>query len=203
MSNLSKTAKTLDNFFHILQVLLSILCVAAIVGLAIIGAGFLFNLDPTTIGTNYELIDLAFIELEVAAAYAPTFQVMLLHAAVNLALGFVTAFIGRIGVKYIRQILQPMTQNQPFNSIVSNNLKKSATLSIILGVCYNLVTLVDQLMAVFVLDVPSLLISEKITHVTVNYSFDFTFLAVSGTLFLLSYIFRYGEELQQLSDETL
>ncbi len=203
MNNLSKTAKTLDNFFHILQVLLSILCVAAIVGLAIIGAGFLFNLDPTTIGTNYELIDLAFIELEVAAAYAPTFQVMLLHAAVNLALGFVTAFIGRIGVKYIRQILQPMTQNQPFNSIVSNNLKKSATLSIILGVCYNLVTLVDQLMAVFVLDVPSLLISEKITHVTVNYSFDFTFLAVSGTLFLLSYIFRYGEELQQLSDETL
>lgn len=203
MSNLSKTAKTLDNFFHILQVLLSILCVAAVVGLAIIGAGFLFDLDPTTIGTNYELIDLAFIELEVAAAYAPTFQVMLLHAAVNLALGFVTAFIGRIGVKYIRQILQPMTQNQPFNSIVSNNLKKSATLSIILGVCYNLVTLVDQLMAVFVLDVPSLLISEKITHVTVNYSFDFTFLAVSGTLFLLSYIFRYGEELQQLSDETL
>lgn len=203
MNNLSKTAKTLDNFFHILQVLLSILCVAAMVGLAIIGAGFLFNLDPTTIGTNYELIDLAFIELEVAAAYAPTFQVMLLHAAVNLALGFVTAFIGRIGVKYIRQILQPMTQNQPFNSIVSNNLKKSATLSIILGVCYNLVTLVDQLMAVFVLDVPSLLISEKITHVTVNYSFDFTFLAVSGTLFLLSYIFRYGEELQQLSDETL
>lgn len=203
MNNLSKTAKTLDNFFHILQVLLSILCVAAVVGLAIIGAGFLFNLDPTTIGTNYELIDLAFIELEVAAAYAPTFQVMLLHAAVNLALGFVTAFIGRIGVKYIRQILQPMTQNQPFNSIVSNNLKKSATLSIILGVCYNLVTLVDQLMAVFVLDVPSLLISEKITHVTVNYSFDFTFLAVSGTLFLLSYIFRYGEELQQLSDETL
>ena len=203
MNNLSKTAKTLDNFFHILQVLLSILCVAAVVGLAIIGAGFLFNLAPTTIGTNYELIDLAFIELEVAAAYAPTFQVMLLHAAVNLALGFVTAFIGRIGVKYIRQILQPMTQNQPFNSIVSNNLKKSATLSIILGVCYNLVTLVDQLMAVFVLDVPSLLISEKITHVTVNYSFDFTFLAVSGTLFLLSYIFRYGEELQQLSDETL
>ena len=203
MNNLSKTAKTLDNFFHILQVLLSILCVAAVVGLAIIGAGFLFNLDPTTIGTNYELIDLAFIELEVAAAYAPTSQVMLLHAAVNLALGFVTALIGRIGVKYIRQILQPMTQNQPFNSIVSNNLKKSATLSIILGVCYNLVTLVDQLMAVFVLDVPSLLISEKITHVTVNYSFDLTFLAVSGMLFLLSYIFRYGEELQQLSDETL
>lgn len=203
MNNLSKTAKTLDNFFHILQVLLSILCVAAIVGLAIIGAGFLFKLEPTTIGTNYELIDLAFIELEVAADYAPAPQFMLLHAAVNLVLGFATAFIGRIGVKYIRQILQPMTQNQPFNSIVSENLKKAATLSIILGVCYNLITLADQLMAVFVLNVPSLLISEKVTHVAVNYSFDLTFLAVSGLLFLLSYIFRYGEELQQLSDETL
>jgi hypothetical protein len=32
---------------------------------------------------------------------------------------------------------------------------------------------------------------------------DISFLICSGILLLLSYIFRYGSELQQLSDETL
>jgi hypothetical protein len=30
-----------------------------------------------------------------------------------------------------------------------------------------------------------------------------SFLLVAGVLFLLSYVFRYAEELQKLSDETL
>ena len=52
-------------------------------------------------------------------------------------------------------------------------------------------------------DLPSLLISEKITHITVSPNYDPTFLIYSAILLLLSYVFRYGQELQQLSDETL
>ena len=35
------------------------------------------------------------------------------------------------------------------------------------------------------------------------FSVDLTFLVYWAILLLLSYVFRYGEELQQLSDETL
>ena len=36
-----------------------------------------------------------------------------------------------------------------------------------------------------------------------NFEFDLTFLVLWAVLTLTSYVFRYGEELQQLSDETL
>ena len=49
----------------------------------------------------------------------------------------------------------------------------------------------------------TLLISEKITHVGGMFQIDLTFLVYWAILMLLSYVFQYGEQLQQLSDETL
>ena len=50
---------------------------------------------------------------------------------------------------------------------------------------------------------PGLLLSEKIVHVDGMFTLDLAFLVYWAILLLLSYVFRYGEELQQLSDETL
>ena len=44
---------------------------------------------------------------------------------------------------------------------------------------------------------------DQVTGWTYNASFDMSFLAFAFVLFLLSYIFRYGAQLQQESDETL
>lgn len=38
---------------------------------------------------------------------------------------------------------------------------------------------------------------------TANYALDGTFILVAALLFLFSFVFQYGEELQRLSDETL
>ena len=58
-------------------------------------------------------------------------------------------------------------------------------------------------MTVFVYDLPGLLLSEKIIHEGGMVQVDLTFLIYWAILMLLSYVFRYGEGLQQLSDETL
>ena len=58
-------------------------------------------------------------------------------------------------------------------------------------------------MTVFVFDLPALLVSEKIAHVGGLFEVDLSFLIYWAILMLLSYVFRYGEQLQQLSDETL
>ncbi|MBQ1378420.1 MAG: hypothetical protein IIY76_00260, partial [Erysipelotrichaceae bacterium] len=42
-----------------------------------------------------------------------------------------------------------------------------------------------------------------VKNIMIRYNFSMTPLFVGGILFLLSYVFEYGEELQQLSDETL
>ena len=203
MNNLSNTAKKLDKVFSIAHIVLGALAIACIVLFALIGLAYILKWDPEMIGTNYENFDVGFLELTVAKQYAPDKWLVLLQAAITLIASFRLCFDGRKGVGYIREILKPMTEEKPFASIVSTNLKKLAHLSINLGILANIIILADQIMAVFIYDLPGLLISEKITHVSGMFNVDLTFLIYWAILMLLSYVFRYGEQLQQLDDETL
>ena len=203
MNNLSNTAKKLDKVLEIAHIVLGALAIACIVGVALIAAAYLLKLDPATIGTGYENFDIGFLELTLAESYAPDKWLVLLQAAITLLVSCRLMYEGRRGVGYIREILLPMKEEKPFDSIVSTNLKKLAKLSIVLGILYNIIILSEQIMTVFVYDLPGLLISEKIAHVGGMFQVDLTFIVCWAALLLLSYVFRYGEELQQLSDETL
>ena len=203
MNNLSNTAKKLDKGLEIAYIVLGALAIACIVGVGLIAVAYCFRLDPEMIGTDYESFDIGFLELEVAERYAPEKWLVLLQAAITLAVGCRLAYDSRRGVGYVREILRPMAEEKPFDSVVSTNLKKLAKLSISLGIFYNIIILSEQIMTVFVYDLPSLLISEKIAHVGGMFTVDLTFVIYWAILTLLSYVFRYGEELQQLSDETI
>lgn len=203
MNNLSNTARKLDKVLEIAHIVFGALAIACIVGVAMIAAAYVLRLDPSMIGTGYENFDVGFLELTVAESYAPDKWMILLQAAITLAVSCRLMYDARRGVGYIREILDPMKEEKPFDSIVSTNLKKLARLSINLGIFYNMIILSEQIMSVFVYDLPSLLISDKITHVGGMFQVDLTFLIYWAILLLLSYVFRYGEELQQLSDETL
>lgn len=203
MNNLSNTAKKLDKAFEIAHIVFGALAIACIVGVALIAAAYILKLDPEFIGTGYENFDIGFLELTIAKEYAPGKWQVLLHAAITLAVSCRLFYDGRRGMGYIRQILQPMKEEKPFTAIVSTNLKKLARLSINLGILFNIIILSDQIMSVFVYDLPALLISEKITHVGGMFNVDVSFLIYWAILMLLSYVFSYGEQLQQLDDETL
>ena len=203
MNNLSNTAKKLDKVFEIVHIVFGALAIASIVGVALIGAAYLLKWDPSQIGTGYENFDIGFLELTVAERYAPDKWLVLLQAAITLLVSCRLFYDGRRGVGYIREILHPMKEEKPFDSIVSTNLKKLARLSITLGILFNIIILSEQIIAVFVYDLPGLLLSDKITHVGGMFQVDLTFVVYWAILHLLSYVFRYGESLQQLSDETL
>ena len=203
MNNLSNTARKLDKVLEIAHIVFGALAIACIVGVALIAVAYVLKLDPNMIGTGYENFDVGFLELTVAESYAPDKWMVLLQAAITLAVTCRLMYDTRRGVGYIREILQPMKEEKPFDSVVSTNLKKLARLSINLGILGNIIILSEQILTVFVYDLPSLLISDKITHVGGMFQVDLTFLIYWAILLLLSYVFRYGEELQQLSDETL
>ena len=203
MNNLSNTAKKLDKVFEIVHIVLGALAIACIVGVALILVAYIFKMDPEMIGAGYENFDIGFLELQVSPNHAPNKWLVLLQGAITLLVGCRLAYDGRRGVGYIREILHPMTEEKPFDTVVSTNLKKLAKLSINLGILYNIIILSEQIMTVFVYDLPSLLVSEKIIHVSGMFNVDLTFLIYWAILLLLSYVFRYGEQLQQLSDETL
>lgn len=203
MQKLTNTAKKLDTLFKVLQSVLSALAIAAAVCTCLILIGWLFGLDPNVLATGYETLDIGFLELEIAGAHAPSQWIILLEAGIILALCGVCCVLGRCEVKCIRAILRPMTMGQPFNSTISTNMKKLAILSIFTGIAINCVDLAEQIIFAAAYDLPGLLISEKITNISINYTFDLTFLIYSAVLLLLSYVFRYGSELQQQADETL
>ena len=203
MNNLSNTAKKLDKVLEIAHIVLGALAIACIVGVVLIAVAYILKLNPAIIGTGYENFDIGFLELTVAEGYAPDKWLVLLQAAITLLVTCRLKYDSRRGVGYIREILHPMKEEKPFDSVVSTNLKKLAKLSINLGILYNIIILSEQIMTVFVFDLPNLLISEKITHVGGMFTVDLAFLVYWAILLLLSYVFRYGEELQQLSDETL
>lgn len=203
MNNLSNTARKLDKVLEIAHIVFGALAIACIVGVALIAVAYVLKLDPNMIGTGYENFDIGFLELTVAESFAPDKWLVLLQAAITLAVSCRLMYDARRGVGYVREILLPMKEEKPFDSIVSTNLKKLAKLSIHLGILGNIILLSEQIMTVFVYDLPGLLISEKITHVGGMFNLDLTFVVYWAILLLLSYVFRYGEELQQLSDETL
>lgn len=203
MNKMQNTARKLDIFFKIIQVVFTVGAVAALVGLSIIGAFFLFKLSPDQVGTGYNALDLGFLELELANNIVPNKSNILLIAAVDLVMGFIAILVGKQSIKCIRNILQPMTEGLPFHGAVSSNLKKLAVLEIALGLIWNVMETVNCALMMYCYDLETLLVSEKITHVNIMLDFDLTFIAIAAVLLLLSYVFRYGEQLQQLSDETL
>ena len=203
MNNLSNTAKRLDRIFEIVHIVMGALAIACIVGVALIAVAYFLKWDPSRIGTGYEKFDIGFLELTVAETFAPNKWLVLLQAAITLLVSCRLMYEGRRGVAYIREILKPMAEEKPFDSIVSTNLKKLANLSIHLGILYNVIILAEQIIAVFAYNLPGLLISDKITHVGCMFNVDLTFIIYWAILLLLSYVFQHGEDLQQLSDETL
>ena len=54
-----------------------------------------------------------------------------------------------------------------------------------------------------VYDLGTVFLNEHIVSCMPEFNLDMSFAAVFAVLYLLSYVFRYGEELQKQSDETL
>jgi hypothetical protein len=202
MNKLTKTAKRLDTLAKIFQILFTTL---AIIAAVLIGLSLLCNLivdDPEFFEVTSESLDFGFLELEITG-HTPSQTGLLVEMIVMLSLACICCLLGRLYIKYIRAILDPMKQGQPFNQSISVNLKKIAILNIIAGIVLNIADLAEQIMMATIYDLPGLLLNEHITNVGINYSFDLTFVVSSAVLLLLSYVFSYGTKLQELSDETL
>ena len=101
------------------------------------------------------------------------------------------------GVYMVRQVLKPMKDGNPFDGSVSRNFRKLGWLSLAYGVVSAVFSSACQQILLRVLR------GIGVNNVGVEMQVDVTFLLVAGLLFLFAYIFRYGEELQRLSDETL
>ncbi len=116
-------------------------------------------------------------------------------ALVSAVLSF-GAFLA--GIALVRQILRPMKDGRPFCGVVTRNLRRLGILTLICAVldlgCQTFgAGLIARTMAA----------AGEGAEMVVSHRWSPLLLIGAALLFLMSYVFRYGEELQQLSDETL
>lgn len=198
MKKLSSTAKKID---VVLRILFWALIVAGVA--AAVAALLPLVLRRSAPETNGVSLDLDFVKLHLSQPTQDAAMAQQITTLAAMALMLLGSGGAAYAIKLIRNILKPMKDGQPFHACVSANLKKMAWLSLLGGIAANVVKILMQIALVRGFNMAELLSNDKITKITFNYSFNLTFVLVAAILFLLSYIFRYGAELQQLSDETL
>ena len=94
-------------------------------------------------------------------------------------------------------------EGQPFHSQMSAQLKRLGWLNIALGVLNNAGSVFFYGNLIPGYDLDALFLGSPIVSYEIHTQFDIEFLLWSAIMFLLSYVFKHGWELQQLSDETL
>ena len=204
MEKLKKTAGTLDTFFKITY---RITIVFNIIGIAIIVlflllclmAPGLFGSITSAITTQLDFGGIRFRlaeGIQQGSAGAVYFLGSLILGAAELA-------VYVLMIRNIRSILAPMKEALPFDAAVAKSFRNLGILTILSGGLKLILEFLVSGSLVRSLDLSALFLSDQITAVTTYYNFDFTFVITALVFFSLSYIFRYGEELQQLSDETL
>ena len=203
MKSFVKAASVLDKCLQVLAIIIKIGAIALTVGLVVLTAGFLFDLSPQIVGEGYRNVELGFLRFTVSESYMPNHRIIWCHFTAEIILSLICMIPAHFSVKAIRAILAPIKEGKPFHHAVSINLRKLANCVCALGIGVNLLEIIRSVLLVKAYDLHLLLLSDRVPHVDFSFHFDLGFLVVYAVLLLLSYIFRYGEELQQLSDETL
>lgn len=106
-------------------------------------------------------------------------------------------------LRIVQDILTPMSQGKPFDRNVSDSLRKLSFITLIVGGIAEVGDMALSALQLYNVKLDALFNPQFVAGYTVENTLDMNFLVVFGVLFLMSHVFRYGEELQQLSDETL
>ncbi len=204
MEKLKRTSKMLDGFARVFRVIFIVFAIFLLAGAAVAAVHYFSvrdELTATLVGGDLRLnlgnVTLKLDHLVPISGY-PMVPIVIsfLSGAVMLAIASVEAHI-------LHRILSPMAQGRPFDTSVSANLQKLGWLTLAQVVVYGLAEAISTGMALRLFGFGEFLNPEYVLGYTVNYRLELARFLVPAALFLLSWIFRYGEELQRQSDETL
>ena len=201
-NKMNKTAKTLDIFVKIFQIITVIGIVTSLV--AAIGMGVCLVLDLPT----EQLVDVnSTITLDnMTLTLSEDFPIAL-EKTIVVGIGTMFVMALYLGVLYyffkvLRSIFAPMKEGKPFHDSVSLNLKKLGFCGIAMFVMDALSGFVANFLAATIYPLQEMF-GAAVTHIEYNIDANLAYLFLAAVCFLLSYIFSYGTQLQQLSDETL
>ena len=163
-------------------------------------AVFMFFVDINSIpldSLRIDIIDLTlkndlFINKEMIAKILP----------VGLLLLGMLFFVGYKMIKIVESICKTALE-KPFDISIANSLVRLSKYILVGGLITNLIIIFRFIILTKPYNYNLLFNENYVSDIQFKYQFNLTFLIDAALVYLLSYVFRYGKELQDLSDETL
>ena len=112
-------------------------------------------------------------------------------------------FIIYKSVKTVEEICSLTIDHIPFDKRISNYITRLAQYIVAGGIVFNILDVCRIIYFKQIINFDVLLNTDYVTQIDFAFHPKISFLIVAALIYLLSFIFRYGQELQQLSDETL
>jgi hypothetical protein len=187
-----KTAKVIDKVLRILRGISLAGCIVCVVFMVLVPI-----LRESFVMVGY--INLGNISLAIADSSIINWDTLILSLELELVAGLIGCAFVWYALTLLLRVIAPMKEGRPFEAGISNQIRKLALITLVGGAITETVTVFASRTAMNAYDFAALLNSEY----SYNDTFDLSFLVGAVVLLLLSYVFRYGEELQRESDETL
>ena len=198
MDKMIKTAKNL-NIMARAAFWTCIVC-AGLLTVAVIVTMFL---DDAAFGNATTSLILGPVSLELANDATPSPDMVRLRIVSGFFIIIPLVFFACMVLRVIRNILEPMSKGQPFSNTVSKDLHRLAVISLVAGAFYEISLAIHTMVTFGNFRLDQLFNYGLVSNITVEYKINLWFIVIFVILQLMSYVFKYGEELQQLSDETL
>lgn len=195
ISNLAKKCDKVANIFTKISLVVGIVCVIFLIITPFMPEDFF--LDVATIITPGN------IELGLVEGYMPEMITYKWYIFTMLVFCIVYLLYVCLIFRTIRTILKPMVYEKPFANCISKNIRKLSWIILIGEVISQIVMFGVEILQYHAFDFSNLFLNDRIISCKIDYMFDGTFIMIFAIIYLLSYVFQYGEELQIQSDETL
>lgn len=201
MKDLKRSARTLNTILNILFWLLIVRGIFA----AGYHAMMLCNIisDPGSLSGMLDRLTVDWLTIEAAQGFNVSLDAAVSMKLVQLLFAVAITVIACLGLRALKRVLLPIELGQPFRSGISADIRRLGKCAFRLGMAENLYMLaVVSLMERHSI-LQSLLPSDAIATVSSEPAFRPAWFIVTAVLAILSMVFRQGEQLQQLADETL
>ncbi len=184
-------------------VLKSVRCVCLISVAFLIGLSLFYTFNKDVYNTLFGSIRIDYLQLIFKDDAALHKDSMSMWLPLIILITAIFVFIIYKSIQTIESICTIAMDHTPFDVRVANHIKNLAKYILVNGIVFNILKVCRVLYFKQTINFDLLFNLKYVTQIKFDIRFEFSFLIFAALIYLLSYIFRYGQELQQLSDETL
>ena len=168
-----------------------------------IGLSLFYAFNKDVYNTLFGSIRIDYLQLIFNDDLALNKDKMSMWLPLILLITAIFVFIIYKAVQTIESICTIAMDHTPFDLSVSNHIKNLAKYILAGGIVFNILEVCRVMYFKQIINFDLLFNPKYVTQIKFDIRIEFSFLIFAALIYLLSYIFRYGQELQQLSDETL